>query len=180
MSAPSASMEQTRALQRPHNTFALTGQCKKTTAQSGSNDRTIRPQRPHDSAASSAPFQKGLQTAFFHPLPQRSPDKSQNATGFLKNVSAFKRKHFDVWNKTFRRFRKSPPEGYRWQKTILFSKKEAFYLESYFFFLHLRQETNKTFFYENNNGKYILLVAPLTTPKVVRGTQPCVDTWLTK
>ena len=55
-------------------------------------------------------------------------------------------------------------------------KKEAFYLESYFFFLHLRQEINKTFFYENNNGKYILLVAPLTTPKVVRGTQPCVDT----
>lgn len=61
-------------------------------------------------------------------------------------------------------------------KNNTFLKKEAFYLESYFFFLHLRQETNKTFFYANNNGKYILLVAPLTTPKVVRGTQPCVDT----
>lgn len=60
-------------------------------------------------------------------------------------------------------------------KTILFSKKSILF-GILFFFLHLRQETNKTFFYENNNGKYILLVAPLTTPKVVRGTQPCVDT----
>ena len=50
----------------------------------------------------------------------------------------------------------------------------------------IQMTKNKTFlkkrsilfgiFYENNNGKYILLVAPLTTPKVVRGTQPCVDT----
>ena len=166
MSAPSASMEQTRALQRPHNPAS-------TTARFSSNDRTIQPHRLH-------PSRRISRRLFPHPLPQRSPDKSQNATGFLKNVSAFERKHFDVWNKTFRRFRKSPPEGYRWQKTRLSSKKEAFYLESYFFFLHLRQETNKTFFYENNNGKYILLVAPLTTPKVVRGTQPCVDTWLTK
>ena len=62
MSAPSASMEQTRALQRPHNTFALTGQCKK-------NDRTIRLQRPHDPTPTTARLSRIVCT-----LPEGSPD----------------------------------------------------------------------------------------------------------
>ena len=60
-------------------------------------------------------------------------------------------------------------------KNNTFLKKRSI-LFGILFFLSTFAARNKTFFYENNNGKYILLVAPLTTPKVVRGTQPCVDT----
>ncbi|HJE47830.1 hypothetical protein [Phocaeicola coprophilus] len=44
-----------RSCQRPHDTFALTGQCKKI-------DRTIRPQRPHDPASTTAQFSRNDRT----------------------------------------------------------------------------------------------------------------------
>ena len=61
-------------------------------------------------------------------------------------------------------------------KNKTFLKKRSILFGILFFLSTFAARINKTFFYENNNGKYILLVAPLTTPKVVRGTQPCVDT----
>lgn len=38
------------------------------------------------------------------------------------------------------------------------------------------ETTNNITFYENFIGKYILLVAPLTTPKVVRASVACIYT----
>ena len=108
MSAPSASMEQTRALQRPHNTFALTGQCKKTTARSGLNDRTIRPQRPHNSAATTARFSPNVcrppqrsSEGFFPSPSSSSAGKEKRLRAFLKTFRAFQEKNSGFEAKRF-------------------------------------------------------------------------------
>ena len=50
---------------------------KKSTARSGLNDRTIQPQRPHDSAPTSADLRKGRQKAFSPPLHLLLPEKKK-------------------------------------------------------------------------------------------------------
>ena len=67
-----------------------------TTARFNPNDRTIQPQRLHTSV-------KTVRRLF--PLPFIFfCRKRKKASGFFKNVSGFKRKHFGEWDKTFRRF----------------------------------------------------------------------------
>ena len=100
MSAPSASMEQTRALQRPHNTFALTGQCKK-------NDRTIRPQRPHDSAPTTARFSSNDRTIQPHRLhPSRRVSRRLFPIPFRKDRQT-KARMLRAFKKTFRPLREN-------------------------------------------------------------------------
>jgi hypothetical protein len=100
MSAPSASMEQTWALQRPHNTFALTGQCKK-------NDRTIRPQRPHDSAPTTAQSGSNDRTIQPHRLhPSRRISRRLFPIPFHKDRQT-KARMLRAFKKTFRPLREN-------------------------------------------------------------------------
>ena len=85
--------------QRPHDPAS-------TTAQSGPNDRTIQPQRPHDSAPTSAHFRKGRQKAFPPPPSSSSAGKEKRLRAFLKtfralreNISANETKRFGVFRR---------------------------------------------------------------------------------
>ena len=85
--------------QRPHNSAP-------TTAQFSPNDRTIQPQRPHDSAPTSADLRIGRQKAFSPPLHLLLPKKKKRLRAFLKtfralreNISANETKHFGVFRR---------------------------------------------------------------------------------
>ena len=78
--------------QRPHNPAS-------TTAQSGLNDRTIRPQRPHDSAPTSAHFRKGRQKAFSPPLHLLLLEKKKRLRALRENISANETKRFGVFRR---------------------------------------------------------------------------------
>ena len=88
---------------RPHDTFALTGQCKK-------NDRTIRLQRPHNSAPTTARFRL-IDCTIFSLVPDALEgggrtfgELFQKPPEFFKNVSAFRGKALGLFMKRIRRF----------------------------------------------------------------------------
>jgi len=95
-----------RSCQRPHDTFALTGQCKKI-------DRTIRPQRPHDPTLTTAQFSRNdrrppqrSSEGFFPSPSSSSAGKEKRLRAFLKtfralreNISANETKRFGVFRR---------------------------------------------------------------------------------